>query len=64
LRESDRADASMWQEVPMIRQLRSRSRKRIGKQETEPVYEQHKQRRKTKLVVLEERQEEWQLLLK
>lgn len=37
LRDSDRADMSMWNEAPASRFLRSRSRRRIGRSDTEAV---------------------------
>ncbi len=42
LRESDRTDMSMWEEIPEPRKIRSRSRKRTERQDTEPA-----QRRQT-----------------
>lgn len=62
LRESDRADMSMWEEVPMVRAVRSRSRKRISRNSTEPVRERHKRRQEVKQAILEQQQEEQYLL--
>lgn len=60
LRTSDRADLSMWDEAPTIRTLRSRSRKRTGRQETEPVPEHEERKRQQREAVLQRQAEEWQ----
>jgi len=58
LRTSDRADLSMWDEAPTIRTLRSRSRKRTGRQETEPVQENEERKRREREEVLRRQAEE------
>ena len=63
LRESDRADLSMWQEGPTPRFLRSRSRKRADRQETEPVQEHGARRRQARERIMEHQREELQLLM-
>lgn len=60
LRNTDRADQSMWEEAPTIRALRSRSRKRTGKQETEPVPENEERKRKERESYLKRQAEEWE----
>lgn len=57
-RESDRADHSMWEEVPNIRSLRSRSRKRGGRQQTEAVKDNGERKRKEKEAFMRRQQEE------
>lgn len=63
LRESDRADLSMWQEKPTIRALRSRSRKRTDRHDTEPVREHAERRERAKERILETQREELRLLM-
>lgn len=58
LRESDRADISMWEEPPMIRLLRSRSRKRSGRSITEPVRDHRARKQKEKEAIMRQRAEE------
>ncbi|MEB3103194.1 TIGR02677 family protein [Ferviditalea candida] len=60
LRDSDRADQSMWNEAPMIRTLRSRSRKRANKQESEPIPEHEERKRKQRELFLRQQAEEWE----
>lgn len=60
LRTSDRADMSMWEEVPSIRALRSRSRKRGERRETEPVRENEARKRKERELYLQRQAEEWE----
>lgn len=62
LRESDRADLSIWQEAPMVRPLRSRSRKRTEKHDTEPVREHHERKRQAKEDYMRTQMEERRLL--
>jgi len=62
LRTSDRADLSMWEESPTIRTLRSRSRKRTGKQDTEPIPDNKERKRREREVVLKRQAEEWEAL--
>ena len=62
LRQTDRADQSMWDEVPMIRLLRSRSRKRTGKQETEPVPENEERKRREREAYRRRQSEEWEAI--
>lgn len=61
-RQSDRADLSMWDEAPMIRALRSRSRKRIGKQDTEPVPENEARKKREREAFLRRQAEEWEAI--
>jgi uncharacterized protein (TIGR02677 family) len=62
MRTSDRADLSMWEEAPTIRTLRSRSRKRTGKQDTEPVPENEERKRREREAVLKRQAEEWEAM--
>jgi uncharacterized protein (TIGR02677 family) len=62
LRNTDRADQSMWDEEPTVRALRSRSRKRIGRQETEPVPE-HAERKRREREAYRRRQAEERALM-
>lgn len=59
LRHSDRADQSMWEEAPTVRTLRSRSRKRIGRQETEPVPEHAERKQREREAYRRRQAEEW-----
>jgi uncharacterized protein (TIGR02677 family) len=60
LRDSDRADMSMWEERPMVRTLRSRSRKRGERQESEPVRDNEKRKQREREAFLLRQAEEWQ----
>lgn len=63
LRSSDRADMSMWSEQPTPRLLRSRSRKRSDKSETEPVKkEQTDKINHAREAYLKQQEEERQML--
>lgn len=62
LRESDRADQSMWEEVPSIRMLRSRSRKRTEKQNTEAVVDNEARKRMEKEKFLQRQAAEWEII--
>jgi uncharacterized protein (TIGR02677 family) len=62
LRHSDRADQSMWEEVPTIRTLRSRSRKRTGRQDTEPVRENEERKRREREAYRRRQAEEWEAI--
>lgn len=62
LRESERSDMSMWEEAPTIRPLRSRSRKRTERQETDPVVEHQERKKEARKRIMEMRREEWKLL--
>lgn len=57
LRETDRSDISMWQEKPMVRPLRSRSTKRVGRQDSESIPDNTKKRKEVRAKVLEEQRE-------
>ncbi len=59
LRESDRADMSMWEEKPAIRLLRSRSRKRAERHETQPIPENAENKRREREAFLLRQAEEW-----
>lgn len=54
LQETDRGDISMWQEKPMVRPLRSRSRKRTDRQDIECVPDSTERRKKARVQVLED----------
>jgi uncharacterized protein (TIGR02677 family) len=62
LRHSDRADQSMWEEVPTMLTLRSRSRKRTGKHETEPVPENEERKRRQREAYRRRQAEEWEAI--
>ncbi|CAM3982545.1 TIGR02677 family protein [Cohnella lubricantis] len=62
LRQSDRADQSMWDEAPTIRTLRSRSRKRGAKSDTEPVPENAERKRREREAYLQRQAEEWEAI--
>ncbi|WP_019123224.1 TIGR02677 family protein [Brevibacillus massiliensis] len=57
-RTTDLADKSMWEEVPNIRPIRSRSRKRISRSETEPVRQSGNRQREYRAAVEQQFQEE------
>jgi uncharacterized protein (TIGR02677 family) len=57
-RTTDLADKSMWEEVPNIRPIRSRSRKRISRSETEPVRQSGNRQREYRAAVEQQLQEE------
>lgn len=59
LRESDRADMSMWEEKPAIRALRTRSRKRGERRETEPVKENEERKRQQRELYMQRQADEW-----
>jgi len=59
-RTSDRADMSMWEEQPMTRSLRSRSRKRTERSEAEPVPDNGEKKRREKEAFLLRQAEEWE----
>jgi TIGR02677 family protein len=46
LRDSDRADMSSWEERPMVRMLRSRSRKRGERLQSDPVRDNEERKRR------------------
>jgi uncharacterized protein (TIGR02677 family) len=62
LRESDRADMSMWDEKPSIRLLRSRSRKRGERHETQAIPENGENRRREREAFLIRQAEEWEAI--
>lgn len=62
LRQSDRADQSMWDEAPTIRTLRSRSRKRGQRSDTEPVPENAERKRREREAYLQRQAEEWEAI--
>lgn len=59
LRDSDRADMSMWEERPTVRTLRSRSRKRGERQESGPVRDNEQRKRREREAFLLRQAEEW-----
>lgn len=62
LRDSDRADMSMWEERPMIRSLRSRSRKRGERLESEPVRDNEVRKQREREAFLMRQAEEWKVI--
>lgn len=64
LRETDRADVSMWEEQPMVRLLRSRSRKKTDRQDIESIPDNEERRKKVKAQMLELHREELYLMQK
>ncbi|MDQ8735042.1 TIGR02677 family protein [Paenibacillus sp. LHD-38] len=62
LRESDRSDMSSWEERPMIRLLRSRSRKRGERQRTEPVVNNGKRKQQEREAFKLRQAEEWRMI--
>ncbi|WP_308637328.1 TIGR02677 family protein [Paenibacillus silvisoli] len=62
LRESDRADMSSWEEKPMIRLLRSRSRKRGERQHSEPVVNNEKRKQQEREAFKLRQAEEWRMI--
>ncbi|MFY0544417.1 TIGR02677 family protein [Brevibacillus sp. H7] len=57
-RTTDLADISMWNEVPKIRGVRSRSRKRLSRSETEPVRQSENRKKAARAVIERQLQEE------
>jgi len=57
-RTTDLADISMWNEVPKIRSVRSRSRKRLSRSETEPVRQTENRKQAARAVIERQLQEE------
>lgn len=63
LRESDRADMSMWEEIPTPRKIRSRSRKRAERHDTEPARRRQTDKiRQAREAYLKQQEEEKALL--
>lgn len=62
VRTTDRADAAMWEEPPSVRGIRSRSLKRPGKGEAEPVRSDEERKRKHREIVEAQLREERELL--
>jgi uncharacterized protein (TIGR02677 family) len=62
LRESDRADMSMWDEKPAIRLLRSRSRKRGERHETQAIPENEENKQREREAFLLRQAEEWEAI--
>jgi uncharacterized protein (TIGR02677 family) len=61
-RTSDSADLSMWEEVPIVRELKSRSRIRRKTGETEAIRERREEQQRAKAVFLARRAEEEAIL--
>ncbi|TGU66314.1 DUF2397 family protein, partial [Mesorhizobium sp. M00.F.Ca.ET.186.01.1.1] len=57
-RTTDLTDISMWHEVPKIRPVRSRSRKRLSRSETEPVRQSGSRKQAARAVIERQLQEE------
>lgn len=62
LRDSDRADLSMWDERPMVRMLRSRSRKRGERQQADAVRDNERRKRREREVFKLRQAEEWKMI--
>lgn len=62
VRTTDRADAAMWQEPPIVRGIRSRSRKRLGKSDAEPVRSDDERKRQHRAIVEAQLREEREYL--
>lgn len=62
LRDSDRADMSSWEERPMVRTLRSRSRKRGERHQSKPVKDNEERKRREKEAFRLRQAEEWAMI--
>ncbi|THF73609.1 TIGR02677 family protein [Cohnella fermenti] len=62
LRTSDRADQSMWDEVPTLRNLRSRSRKRGAKQDSDPIPDNEERKQREREAYMRRQAEEWEAI--
>jgi len=64
LRDSDRADMSSWEEKPMMRTLRSRSRKRGERRQSEPVRDNELRKQREREAFKIRQAEEWRMIEK
>ncbi|MFB5763617.1 TIGR02677 family protein [Paenibacillus medicaginis] len=62
LRDSDRADMSSWEERPMVCTLRSRSRKRGERHQSEPVKDNEERKQREKEAFRLRQAEEWAMI--
>lgn len=62
LRDSDRTDISSWDERPMVRMIRSRSRKRGERQASEPVRDNEGRKRQEREAFKLRQAEEWRMI--
>ncbi|MFF3926407.1 TIGR02677 family protein [Paenibacillus lactis] len=62
LRDSDRADMSSWQERPMVRMLRSRSRKRGERQPVDAVRDNERRKERVREAFKLRQAEEWRMI--
>lgn len=62
LRDSDRADMSSWEERPMVRILRSRSRKRGERQQSEAVRDNDQRKQREREAFKLRQAEEWLMI--
>lgn len=58
----ERGKSKMWEETPLNRQLRSRSRKQVKRQQTEPIRETKIKQRQTREVYLQKQQKEAEII--
>ncbi|WP_240613467.1 TIGR02677 family protein [Pueribacillus theae] len=59
---NDSGHSSMWDESPMIRHLRSRSRKQIKRQQNEPVRQTKQKQNETREIYLQKQKEEVEII--
>ncbi|WP_435923411.1 TIGR02677 family protein [Paenibacillus sp. DYY-L-2] len=62
LRDSDRADLSTWDERPMVRMLRSRSRKRSERQQADSVPDNERRKQREREAFKLRQAEEWLMI--
>lgn len=62
LRDSDRADMSSWEERPMVRMLRSRSRKRGERQPADAVRDNERRKQREREAFKLRQAEEWRMI--
>lgn len=62
LRDSDRADMSSWDERPMVRLLRSRSRKRGSRSQSDPVRDNEARKQREREAFRLRQAEEWRMV--
>ena len=59
---NDHGHSGMWEEAPMIRHLRSRSRKQVKKQQNDPIRQTKHKQMKTREIVLKKQKEEEKII--
>ncbi|KPV61047.1 hypothetical protein QJ48_02145, partial [Paenibacillus sp. A3] len=64
LRGSDNQEMSMWEEAPMVKTLRSRSRKKNDRQDTEPILDHSKKKEEIRKEFIKQHKKELQFLVK